>query len=200
MDSFGADAHPTWDLASTRRLGPEADLVSVFLERAGQLGLDVSNADEAGVASQVAEIVRGYRPAGGRVKVMLEPTLFCRDALASALQVDAEFLDPRAGDEAVFTADVGITGVEAAVAETGSLVCTSGSQQWRGLSLIPPVHVAILRAEQIVPDLLDLLAGPNPDLPAALTLVSGPSKTADIEGILITGVHGPGRVHVVVTR
>jgi L-lactate dehydrogenase complex protein LldG len=52
-----------------------------------------------------------------------------------------------------------------------------------------------------VPDLLDLFAASTPGgLPANLTLISGPSKTADIEGILITGVHGPGAVHVILVR
>ena len=85
------------------------------------------------------------------------------------------------------------------VAETGTLVCTSGNERWRGLTLIPPLHIAIVEAQQITPDLIDLFAGGMPaPLPANVTLISGPSKTADIEGILITGVHGPREVHVVV--
>lgn len=200
MAAIGPIPRPDWDLPGTRRLGPQADLASVFAERAGQLGMLISRCDEAALPAHVAGLVAQYRPLNGGVKVLIEPSLYCRDSIAAALEAQASLLDPNDGDEAVFSADVGITGVAAAVAETGSLVCTSGPQQWRGLSLIPPVHVAIVRADQIVPDLLDVLAAANPDLPAALTLISGPSKTADIEGILITGVHGPGHVHIVVTE
>jgi L-lactate utilization protein LutC len=62
-----------------------------------------------------------------------------------------------------------------------------------------PVHVAVVGEWQIVPDLFDffesLAAGPN--LPANVNLITGPSKTADIEGVLVTGMHGPGQVHIV---
>lgn len=200
MAAMDAEPRPDWNLSGTRRLGPQADLASAFAQRAGQLGMVVSRCEEAVLPVHVAGLIARYRPQNGCVKVLLEPTLFCRASIAAVLETEAMLLDPGDGDEAVFSADVGITGVAAAVAETGSLVCASGPRQWRGLSLIPPVHVAIVRADQIVPDLLDVLATQDPDLPAALTLISGPSKTADIEGILITGVHGPGDVHVVVTE
>ena len=67
---------------------------------------------------------------------------------------------------------------------------------------MPPVHIAIVRAAQIVPDMLDLWPPgvPAPSMPASLVLVTGPSKTADIEGILITGVHGPREVRVIVVE
>ena len=71
-------------------------------------------------------------------------------------------------------------------------------------SLLPPLHVAIVAAEQVLPDLFDLFdklreAG-HDALPSNLTLITGPSKTGDIELTLTTGVHGPGEWHVVVVR
>ena len=67
----------------------------------------------------------------------------------------------------------------------------------RGASLIPPVHIALLDRTQIVGDLFDYFDRlASTGLPANINLITGPSKTADIEGILITGVHGPGVVHV----
>ena len=66
----------------------------------------------------------------------------------------------------------------------------------RGASLIPPVHIAVVAQAQIVPDLCDYFGGLGLSLPANINVITGPSKTADIEGILITGVHGPGDVHV----
>jgi len=99
-----------------------------------------------------------------------------------------------------YDVDAGVSGVDVAVAETGSLICCSGAASGRGLSLVPPLHVAVLRKSQIVPDLLDYLRtrrDPAPaDLPSAQAIITGPSKTADIEGVLIQGVHGPAEVHI----
>ncbi len=88
-----------------------------------------------------------------------------------------------------------------AVAETGTVVCTSGPQSARGSSLLPPIHIALVSEAQLVADLFDLFprlaAG---ELPANVNLITGPSKTADIEGVLVTGMHGPGAVHLVLVR
>ncbi len=103
-----------------------------------------------------------------------------------------------------FAADLGITGVDWAVAETGSLVvCARPGGRGRSVSLLPPRHVAICKASQIVPDLFDLfqelgVESTTHGLPSNVTLITGPSKTGDIQLKLTTGVHGPGEVHVVV--
>ena len=85
-----------------------------------------------------------------------------------------------------------------AIAESGSVVCQTGPATRRVASLIPPMHVAVVGRSQIVPDLCDFFDGLQPPLPSNINLITGPSKTADIEGTLVTGVHGPGDVHVLV--
>lgn len=103
-----------------------------------------------------------------------------------------------------FTADLGITGVDWAVAETGSLaVCARPGGQGRSVSLLPPLHVAVLTSTQILPDLFDLFQELGAELrqnglPSNVTLITGPSKTGDIQLKLTTGVHGPGEVHAIV--
>ena len=67
----------------------------------------------------------------------------------------------------------------------------------RSRSLLPWTHVTLLRVEDIVPGLAELFAELGPDLPSALAIVTGPSRSADIEQRLAVGVHGPGEVHVV---
>ncbi len=97
---------------------------------------------------------------------------------------------------------VGVTGALAGVADTGSLAMVSGPGRGRMASLLPPVHVAVIRATQILPSYAALLAM-HPDVVASgsnLVLITGPSRTADIEMTLTRGVHGPGQVHVVITR
>jgi L-lactate utilization protein LutC len=98
---------------------------------------------------------------------------------------------------AFFAADVGITGVETVVAETGTLVLATRPDQPRSASLLPPVHIAVAHRRQVVADLFDLFELSPGEVPACLTLVTGPSKTGDIELKLVTGVHGPGELHLV---
>jgi L-lactate dehydrogenase complex protein LldG len=119
------------------------------------------------------------------------------------LEVDVvDALEPQAQRDAFFKADVGISGVAYAIAETGTLVMVSRAQDPRSLSLLPPVHIAVLDQRQLLPDLFDLFAELEADkgqLPSCLSLITGPSKTGDIELRLVTGVHGPGEVHVLLT-
>ena len=85
-----------------------------------------------------------------------------------------------------------------AVAETGGFVVSSGGPRRRLASLAVPIHIGIIRTEQLVPDLLDWAVKLPKDPPANQVLVSGPSKTADIELTLVVGVHGPKEEHVLI--
>ena len=102
----------------------------------------------------------------------------------------------------LFNYDVGITMAQAAIAETGTLVLVAETERHRLVSLLPPVHIAIVRARDIVPtigDALSQLHGPEPkQMSRAITFITGPSRTADIELTLTVGVHGPKELHVIV--
>lgn len=91
---------------------------------------------------------------------------------------------------------VGISGAVAGIAETGTLVIPSGVGKLQSASLLPETHLAILRAADILPRMVDALKRPELRTAAAVALVSGPSRTADIEMTLTIGVHGPGEVFV----
>ena len=96
---------------------------------------------------------------------------------------------------------LGLTGARAAIADSASLALVSGPGRGRLVSLLPPVHVAIVCRRAIRPALAALIAE-DPGLLAAgsnVVLVSGPSRTADIEMTLSHGVHGPKHVHVILT-
>ncbi len=90
----------------------------------------------------------------------------------------------------------GLSGVLAAVAETGSLVLTAQTQAQAGASLLPGIHLAVVRKEQILPTLEMALRLAIEPRGATTVLISGPSRTADIEMTLTIGVHGPGRTVV----
>lgn len=98
----------------------------------------------------------------------------------------------------------GLTRPELAVAEVGALVHLARPGGGRLASLLPPLHIALVAGADVLPD-LDALAAALADparlpagLPPALTLIAGPSKTGDIEAVMVKGVHGPGRVEVVI--
>lgn len=105
---------------------------------------------------------------------------------------------------ALAEADLGITGASYAVAETGSLLLISGEGRSRLVSLLPRVHVALIRPEHLVPAMRDLGAilevehreGRAADA-SCLNFITGPSRSADIEFVLARGVHGPGEIHVI---
>jgi len=83
------------------------------------------------------------------------------------------------------------------LADTGSVVLAAAPDEPRARSLLPEVHVTLLHEDLILPGLDELFAALGEDLPSALAIVTGPSRSADIEQKLAVGVHGPGEVHVV---
>jgi L-lactate dehydrogenase complex protein LldG len=100
--------------------------------------------------------------------------------------------------EADETVKAGITGALAGIAETGTLVIPSGSGQPLSASLLPEVHLAVLRASDIEENLAKVLNLHKVEKVPSVVLVSGPSRTADIEMTLTIGVHGPGELHTFV--
>ncbi len=97
-------------------------------------------------------------------------------------------------------ADIGITEVDFAIAETGTIVLISNQRQPRSVSLIPPIHIAVMKSDVIVENLDDLffLLRNYSELTSCITFVTGPSRTADIELNLTLGVHGPKELLVII--
>ena len=98
------------------------------------------------------------------------------------------------------TVNVGITSADYALADTGSLVMIASTNEARLVSLLPPAHIAVVPRDRILTGLDELFSlVPNPaDVASSMVLITGPSRTADIEQILVRGVHGPGQITVVV--
>jgi L-lactate dehydrogenase complex protein LldG len=102
--------------------------------------------------------------------------------------------------ERLFAVDAAVTAAAGAVADTGALILRPTAAEPRLMSLVPPIHIAVLRAEDIFASLADAMHAGNwpADMPTNMLLISGPSKTADIELILAFGVHGPKELIVLV--
>jgi L-lactate dehydrogenase complex protein LldG len=94
--------------------------------------------------------------------------------------------------------EVGVSNAVYGLADTGSVVLAAGPDEPRARSLLPPIHVTVLDADHILPGLPELFRALGGELPSALAIVTGPSRSADIEQKLVIGVHGPGEVHIVI--
>ena len=94
-------------------------------------------------------------------------------------------------------AKIGITQMEWAIADTGTLVQDATSVEQRLASSLPEIHIALINSGKIVPDLATVLSKISPRNAAYLTFITGPSRTADIERVLTIGVHGPERLVIV---
>lgn len=115
---------------------------------------------------------------------------------------EVPFHDPERTDRLGPLAEisVGLTGAHAAIAESGSIVLASGPGRGRLASLLTPFHIAILRRDRIVRTLEDFFAQRSevPTLGSNCVIITGPSRTADIEMTLSRGVHGPREIHVII--
>jgi L-lactate dehydrogenase complex protein LldG len=95
---------------------------------------------------------------------------------------------------------VSVTGAFAGIAETGTLVLLSGPESPTTLNFLPDDHIIVLKAERIVPHMEDVwlkLRKERKEMPRTLNLITGPSKTADVEQTIQEGAHGPRRLHVI---
>jgi L-lactate dehydrogenase complex protein LldG len=117
------------------------------------------------------------------------------DSILHSLGLPVLLADDRPETADVERADVGITGCDALIAQTGSILLTARSAGGRALSVLPPHHIVIARESQLLPDLPSafefLKATYNDAYPSFITLITGPSQTGDIERILVLGAHGP---------
>jgi L-lactate dehydrogenase complex protein LldG len=93
--------------------------------------------------------------------------------------------------------DAGVSQAAYGLADTGSVVLAAGPDEPRARHLLPEAHISLLPEERILPGLAELFAAVGDTLPSALAIVTGPSRSADIEQRLVVGVHGPREVHVV---
>lgn len=145
-----------------------------FLDAGGEVLRVAADDDARAALARLAQGARGVS-VGATVPAALVPDL------------------PR---EAPEVAEVGISAAVGAVAETGSLLLDA--RDGRRTQLLPPTHLVLVRAGAVHATLSGALAGLRADLPSALGLHSGPSKSADIGQVLVRGVHGPGRVVAVI--
>jgi L-lactate dehydrogenase complex protein LldG len=157
-------------------------------------------------ASRLREIIAGR----GIRTLLYAPGAAIGPALeAAAAEGDPVFPELKAYDSPVescrdllFKVDAAITTAAGAVADTGAIILLPDAAEPRLMSLVPPIHIAVLRADSIFDSLGEALSSRRwaEAMPTNLLLISGPSKTADIELTLAFGVHGPKELMVLVVE
>jgi L-lactate dehydrogenase complex protein LldG len=189
--------------ALTRRDGttPRAWLPSVPAEHEGWVETFARNCTElrtqyyrltnlTEVTTKLSElkIAEGWKLIASHHAPILDSTL-------PSLGLPLVFMEDKPAVDDVERADVGITLCDALIAQTGSVLLTSRSGGGRALSVLPPHHVVIGRESQLLPDLPAaferLKTTYADDYPSLITFITGPSRTSDIERVLVLGAHGP---------
>jgi L-lactate dehydrogenase complex protein LldG len=99
--------------------------------------------------------------------------------------------------EMAASAHIGVSQVDWALADTGTLVQDATSIDKRLVSTLPEIHIALLPSDRLFPDMASLLTELSPEKMNFIAMITGPSRTADIERVLTIGVHGPKRLIIV---
>ena len=184
-----------------RQVAQDEDLEKRFTATAQAVGMSVHPANMANWLDVVSSLLREHKLQSVVLPVPGDGFFDAQRLKALKQWLNEDRIDTRSefDDATLFSVGAAITGVAAAICEHGTLVCRASGAVARGASLIPPVHIAVVQASQLVPDMCDYFdtLGECAIFPANITFITGPSKTADIEGVLVTGVHGPEAVHVV---
>ena len=179
---------------------PLMELFRRNLEAVG--GHCIMATDDTDIARALTQIITDLQKTNvraQRIAISDNPTV---ERLMHLTDLEIEALAIAPNTEDIFTYDVGISTAQAAIAETGTLVLVSEDERHRLVSLVPPVHIAIVDASRICETLgeaLALLRRRN-EMSRAVTFVTGPSRTADIELTLTVGVHGPQELYVIINR
>ena len=174
-----------------------ADLVTRFLSRATDMA---STVERIGALADVPGAVARYLDA-----LVLPPALAAQKSHDGVCWPELAHLDwtgaglaiaarPTAGHDRL-----GVTGCFCAIAETGTLVFLSGADTPTATTLLPDTHVAVVRADRVVSGMEEafaLIRAEQGALPRAVNMISGPSRTGDIEQTIVLGAHGPYRVHI----
>ena len=168
-----------------RTTASPSDVVDLFCERVADYRAVVSRCHRDEVPSRIAEAL------GSAARVVVPEGL--------EWEVTTSIVDSGLSTSELDTVDAVVTGATVGIAATGTIVLTHGPGEGRrALSLVPDLHVCVVRAGQIVADVPSAFPLLDPSRPS--TWISGPSATSDIELNRVEGVHGPRRLHVLVVQ
>lgn len=177
----------------------ESELVALFEKNSLDLRTEVRRcADAAAVTAELTSLARehGWKSIGSH-------DFELGRAAVESLGLPVVLTDREYSTAALESCDAGVSGCDCLVAQTGGILVTSASSGGRVLSVLPPHHVVIASTSQLTGDLADAFGvlrkkyGPPP---AFVSFITGPSRTGDIERILVLGAHGPKKLTVLLVQ
>lgn len=176
--------------------------ITLFKKQSAALKSEVT--EHRDIAAAAAEVTRLAHENGWRKLAIQGDGVF--DELQGLLPAELSIVKIEIGYDRfeLESCDAGLTGCECLVAQTGSVCVTSSSSGGRTLSVLPPHHLVLVKRSQIEPDLLaayELLHKKyGTKLPSFVGFITGPSRTGDIERILVLGAHGPKRLSILIVE
>ena len=179
-------------IAPRQAAAPEAELAQLLTEIGKLSGVTRRLASREEFRDALVELVRAE--AVKRATCWTTPELEAWGVATTLQTLGVEIVPGQADKRRVASCELGVTGVDAALPETGTLALTSSPERPRVASLLPRVHLALLRPAVLRPDLHQVFA--ETQTAGYSVLISGPSRTADIELTLTLGVHGPKSLYV----
>lgn len=189
---------PLPPVPATGRVGPrtaghqDAEIEQLFTEIGKLTGITRRLASRDELRSALADLVNAEQVK--KATLWTTPELQVLNVAGTLTALGVEIVSPQADTRLVAECELGVTGVDAALPETGTLLLRSSPEKPRVVSLLPRVHLAILRPAALRADLHQAFAEVKTD--GYCVLVTGPSRTADIELTLTIGVHGPKSLYV----
>ncbi len=187
-------ANPKQNLIPARAGGPEPERYALFLAKCRELAVTIDEiASEDAAPTAIADYLKGLN-LPGRLKLSPSPAI-------SDLPWDSAPLLEVSSGAAEITDQTGVTPAFAGIAETGTLVFVSSEQTPPTLNFVPDNHIVVMRRSQVVRAMEDVFAAARAQfgagvMPRTLNMVSGPSRTGDVEQKIVMGAHGPRRLHI----
>jgi L-lactate dehydrogenase complex protein LldG len=189
---------PAADLPPVRLRVPEVELAARISSMRARVEALAGKAYHAATPKDAGDLVA--TAIRGKTAIASNAPYLAACGVLSIPGVQSGVTDASRLRELCATCDVGITSADYALADTGSLVMLSSPREARMISLLPPAHIALVPYDRILTGLDELFSIlPNPaQITSSMVLITGPSRTADIEQILVRGVHGPAEITVIV--
>ena len=176
---------------------PREELVERFAERVAEYEATVHRVNEDGLPEAIAEACRSR----GVRRLVIPPGL-PKEWIPESVETLRDAARPRLTKEELDESDGALTGCSLGIAQTGTIVLDAGERQGRrALTLVPDYHLCVVREDQIVglvPEAFAKLADTVKGEGRAITFISGPSATSDIELNRVEGVHGPRTLEVLI--
>jgi L-lactate dehydrogenase complex protein LldG len=182
-----APVPPTTRVSPRAPASTDAEIALLFSEIEKLNGITRRLAGRDDLKTALAELVKAE--AVKKATLWATPEFQALDVAGALKALGVELISPQADQRLVAECELGVTGVDVALPETGTLLLRSSPEKPRVVSLLPRVHLAILRRAALRADLHQAFSEVKQN--GYCVLVTGPSRTADIELTLTLGVHGP---------